>query len=251
MDFEHKSTSSKKIDEAMLPDKSKSPEMFDRIAPRYDLLNRLLSGRRDIAWRGHLVSFIENERDLCVLDIATGTGDVLLTIFDKCKNATEGIGLDPAEKMLEIAKKKTEEQGLSDKIKYICGNALDLPFEDNSFDVVTIAFGIRNVTDVDRALKEMVRVLRPGGKVLILEFSLPSNSFLRWCYLKYFRYILPIFGAIISGDKKAYKYLNITVETFPYGGEFCSIMEKAGFVKVEAKPLTFGIATIYVGSVVV
>ncbi len=236
---------------ATLPDKSKSPEMFDRIAPRYDLLNRLLSGRRDIAWRSGVATFIKGSGDVRVLDVATGTGDVLLTIFDKCKNASDGVGLDPAPKMLEIAQKKTEEQGLSDKIQYVCGNALNLPFEDNSFDVVTIAFGIRNVTDVDLALKEMMRVLKPNGKVLILEFSLPSNGFLRWCYLKYFRYILPTLGAIISGDKKAYKYLNLTVETFPYGQEFCSIMEKAGFTKVEAKPLTFGIATIYSGRVII
>ena len=247
MDSKHRSTNDEKRKVAMLPDKSKSPEMFDRIAPRYDMLNRLLSGRRDIAWRRRVASFIKEMGEVRVLDIATGTGDVLLTIFDKCKNVIKGVGLDPSGKMLEIAQKKTEDQGLSDKIKYICGNALDLPFEDSSFDVVTIAFGIRNVTDVDKALKEMLRVLKSGGKVLILEFSLPSNSFMRWCYLTYFRYILPILGAIISGDKKAYKYLNETVETFPYGDELCSIMEKAGFVKVEAKPLTFGIATIYVG----
>lgn len=230
-----------------LLEKSKSPEMFDRIASRYDLLNRILSGRRDIAWRRSIAAFIKEMGDVFVLDVATGTGDVLLTIIDKCKNVTHGIGLDPAVKMLEIARKKTKDKGLSDKIEYICGDALKLPFDDNFFDVVTIAFGIRNVTDVDLALREMLRVLKTGGQVIILEFSLPSNPFLRWCYLKYFRYILPILGSIISGDKKAYKYLNTTVETFPYGREFCGIMEKAGFVKVKAKPLTFGIATLYSG----
>jgi len=236
-----------KREKERLLEKSKSPEMFDRIAPRYDLLNRLLSGRRDIAWRRSLAAFIKELGDVSVLDVATGTGDVLLTIFDKCKNVTHGTGLDPAVKMLEIAQKKTKQKGLSDKIEYICGDALKLPFEDNIFDVVTIAFGIRNVTDVVLALREMFRVLKTGGQVLILEFSLPSNGFLRWCYLKYFRYILPILGSIISGDKKAYKYLNTTVETFPYGREFCSIMEKAGFENVAAKPLTCGIATIYTG----
>lgn len=247
MTDENRSSADNKREKKTLLEKSKSPEMFDRIAPRYDLLNRLLSGRRDIAWRRDLAAFIKELDEVSVLDVATGTGDVLLTIFDKCKNVTQGIGLDPAVKMLEIARKKTEEKGLSGKIEYICGDALKLPFEDSIFDVVTIAFGIRNVTDVDLALREMLRVLKTGGQVLILEFSLPSNPFLRWCYLKYFRYILPILGSIISGDKKAYKYLNTTVETFPYGEGFCSIMEKAGFKKVEAKPLTFGIATIYSG----
>jgi len=247
MTDENRTYAGLKKDKASPPEKSKSPEMFDRIAHRYDLLNRLLSGRRDIAWRRGVASFIKKDGEVKVLDIATGTGDVILTIFDRCTNAVEGVGLDPAEKMLDIAKEKTEELGLSDKIEYICGDALSLPFEESSFDVVTIAFGIRNVTDVDRALKEMKRVLKPGGQILILEFSLPTNGFLRWCYLKYFRYILPTLGAIISGDKKAYKYLNTTVETFPYGEQFCSIIGNAGFEEVKAKPLTFGIATIYRG----
>jgi len=221
--------------------------MFDRIAHRYDLLNRLLSGRRDVAWRRRVAVMLPDRSDLEVLDIATGTADVLLTLFERRPNVAHGIGADMAGKMLAIGSEKIRRIGLEGRIELIQADALALPFADSSFDAVTIAFGIRNVTDVPRGLAEMRRVLRPGGRALILEFSLPKNALIRWAYLLYFRHILPRLGALISGDRGAYRYLNRTVEDFPYGAAFCRLMQAAGFENVTDDSLTFGIASIYSG----
>jgi len=229
--------------------------MFDRIAHRYDFLNHFLSLNRDKAWRRKLAENLPDGDRLDVLDLATGTTDQLLTLY-RCGRVKSGTGVDPAEKMLAIGRKKIEGLNLSDKIKLIPGSdkiklipgsAEKIPLDDNSFDAVTISFGIRNVTDVPLALAEMFRVLRPGGRALILEFSLPKNRFIRWGYLLYFRKILPRLGGIISGDRNAYRYLNETVETFPYGQAFCNLIHTAGFIDIEARPLTFGVATIYRG----
>ncbi len=230
-----------------LPAKSDAPRMFDRIAHRYDLLNRLLSGRRDIAWRREVAALLPDKPQLEILDIATGTGDVLLTLFERRSDVAHGVGADMAGKMLAIGADKVSAAGLENRIELVQADALALPFEESSFDAVTIAFGIRNVTDVSRGLAEMRRVLRPGGKVLILEFSLPRNAFVRAGYLLYFRHILPRLGAIISGDRSAYRYLNRTVEDFPYGGAFGELMTATGFAEVTIRPLTFGIASIYTG----
>ncbi len=227
--------------------KSDSPRMFDRIAHRYDFLNRLLSGRRDVAWRKRLVASLPEKPDLEMLDLATGTGDVLLSSCKLRTNIQFGVGLDPAGNMLAIARQKKSAANLESAISFVRGDALRLPFASNSFDAITIAFGIRNIPDVTRSLQEMHRILKPGGKVLILEFSLPKNSVLRFGYLVYFRYILPLIGSFISGDAGAYRYLNQTVETFPYGQAFCTLMEQAGFQEIRAEPLTMGIATLYTG----
>ena len=182
------------------------------------------------------------------MDIATGTGDIILTLMTRNNAVTYAVGLDMAGEMLSIAKKKFNSDPKYTHIPLIRSDACSLPFDNNSFDATTIAFGIRNVIDVPMALREMYRVIRPGGKSLILEFSLPSNSLIRSAYLFYFRHILPLVGGIISGDAYAYKYLNRTVETFPYGEEFCSLMADAGFEKVKQHSLTFGITSIYEGT---
>jgi len=158
-----------------------------------------------------------------------------------------GTGIDMAEKMLAIGREKIEARSLSDRLHLSTGNAERIPLETDTFDVASISFGIRNMTDVPRTLAEMRRVLKPEGRALILEFSLPENRLMKWLYLFYFRYILPRLGAIISGDSGAYRYLNKTVETFPYGEAFCHLMTEAGFKNVVANRLTFGIATIYQG----
>lgn len=220
--------------------------MFNRIAHRYDLLNHLLSANRDKRWRRKLVDLLPPGENLRVLDLATGTGDQLLSAFE-CGRVSEGIGLDPAEKMLEIGREKIARRGLADRLRLETGFAESLPVADKSIDAVTISFGIRNVGDVSTALSEMTRVLRPGGRALMLEFSLPSNAIIRRFYLFYFRHILPRLGGVISGDSSAYRYLNRTVETFPYGEDFLALMRSAGFRHVQKHPLTFGIATIYRG----
>ncbi|MBU8933627.1 MAG: bifunctional demethylmenaquinone methyltransferase/2-methoxy-6-polyprenyl-1,4-benzoquinol methylase UbiE [candidate division Zixibacteria bacterium] len=221
--------------------------MFDRIAPRYDLLNRLLSGRRDVVWRRRLAAVLPTKPNLDILDLATGTGDVILTILNRRDNISHVVGLDPAGEMLSLAQKKICDAGQDNRTSLVRGDALFLPFPDGCFDAVTIAFGIRNVPDVPKALSEMQRVLKPGGKAVILEFSLPPNWLVRNIYLVYFRHILPRLGGIISGDAGAYRYLDATVETFPFGEEFRLLMRTAGFNQTVAMPLTFGVATLYTG----
>jgi demethylmenaquinone methyltransferase / 2-methoxy-6-polyprenyl-1,4-benzoquinol methylase len=221
-------------------------KMFDRIAHRYDLLNHLLSLNRDKYWRARMASLLTVKPDQEVLDLATGTGDQLVALYQTGKVAN-GIGLDLSEKMLEIGRAKLARLKLDGNLSLKTGDAGLIPLGDNLFDAVTVSFGIRNVTDVPSALIEMRRVLRLEGRVLILEFSLPRNLFLRKLYLFYFRHILPVLGGMISGDSHAYRYLNQTVETFPYGESFCQLMRSAGFKEVHATPLTFGIATIYQG----
>jgi demethylmenaquinone methyltransferase/2-methoxy-6-polyprenyl-1,4-benzoquinol methylase len=222
-------------------------QMFDRIAHRYDLLNHLLSFGQDIMWRKKLRRHLPEKRPLDVLDMATGTGDQLIALAQKDGLVGKGTGMDLAEKMLEVGREKIREMGMADRLTLTQGDAVDVPVEDNSYDLLTISFGIRNVLDVPRSLKNMYRALRPGGRVLILEFSLPQNSLIRNGYLFYFRHILPKLGGLISGDYYAYNYLNKTVETFPYGDAFCSLLQDAGFTNVRAVSLTFGVATIYRG----
>ena len=228
------------------PSRQQVWKMFDRIAHRYDLLNHLLSGNRDVAWRKRMAAMLPARDNLDLLDLATGTGDQLLTLAETGR-LRSGIGIDLAEKMLEVGREKIERKNLGALLQLRTGDAGAIPFADNSFDVVSITFGIRNVLDVSTALREMCRVLRPNGRALILEFSLPRNLIVRKGYFFYFRHILPRLGGLISGDSYAYRYLNETVETFPYGEAFCSTMTEAGFTNVHATEVTFGIATIYSG----
>ncbi|MEZ4746352.1 MAG: bifunctional demethylmenaquinone methyltransferase/2-methoxy-6-polyprenyl-1,4-benzoquinol methylase UbiE [Calditrichia bacterium] len=222
-------------------------KMFDRIAHRYDLLNRMLSLGQDVVWRKKVARHLPEQPELHVLDVATGTGDLIIFMQQANAAVKSGIGIDMAEKMLEFGRPKLEKAGISDRFSLKTGNAVAIPFSDNQFDATTISFGIRNVIDVPKALSEMHRVLKKNGRALILEFSLPNNALLRGLYLFYFRNILPRIGGLISGDSFAYRYLNDTVESFPYGEEFCNLMRDAGFRDVKMAPLTFGIATIYQG----
>jgi demethylmenaquinone methyltransferase/2-methoxy-6-polyprenyl-1,4-benzoquinol methylase len=221
--------------------------MFDRIAHRYDLLNRLLSLRQDVVWRNKLALFLPDRNNLSVLDVATGTGDVLISLIKKSDKIGHALGIDMAERMLEMGRSKIAGMNLDERIKLEKGNATELQFKEGTFDVVTIAFGIRNVNNLNLAIKNLYRVLKHKGRVLILEFSLPGNFILKKLYLFYFRYILPRIGALISGDAYAYNYLNQSVETFPYADNFCNIMRQNGFKNVKFYPLTFGIASIYKG----
>jgi len=221
-------------------------KMFDRIAARYDLLNRLLSGGIDRRWRRRLARLLPSGNSLVVLDLACGTGDQLIALAAGGR-VGHGIGLDLAEHMLTLGREKIGRRNLDHLLTLQTGDAEKLTFERGTFDAVSISFGIRNMADIRQALAEMLRVLKPGGRVLILEFSVPSNRLVRGPYLFYLRHILPRLGAIISGDSTAYRYLNETIETFPYGDAFCSIMKEAGFASVNCTPLTAGIVSIYQG----
>ena len=219
--------------------------MFNTIAPRYDLLNRLLSFRRDTAWRARLVRSLSPHNPRCALDVATGTGDVLLALAGGLASLKHGVGLDMATAMLAVAGEKTGRARHRARLSTLAGDALRIPCADAAFDAVTIAFGIRNVEDVTGALREMHRVLRPGGQLRVLEFSLPANRVVRTCYLLYFRHVLPRVGGVVSGNPQAYRYLNRTVESFPHGEAFCEILRGQAFESVHAAPLTFGVATLY------
>ena len=218
------------------------PRMFDAIAHRYDLLNRLLSFGRDVAWRKQLTGQLADPSCRRVLDVATGTGDVLAAL---APIVSLGIGCDMAGGMLAFGQAKIKRRRLGDTLALVRADALRLAFRDGSFDAVTIAFGIRNIPEVVGALREMHRVLRPNGRLLVLEFSLPGNRWVRFGYLFYFRRILPLVGGLISGNRHAYRYLNQSVEAFPYGDAFCDLLRAAGFFKAQAHPLTLGIATLY------
>ena len=229
--------------------KGTSFEMFNRIAKTYDPVNRMLSFGLDIRWRkrvGLLLPQKVNGIDL--LDLATGTADQVLFLCaqhpQKIENA---VGMDLSEGMLSIGREKVKKRNLQDKIVLKTGDACNLPLEDNSFDAITISFGIRNVPDVPKALKEMHRVLRPGGKALILEFALPKNSIVRFGHLFYLRHVLPTVGGLVSGDKAAYRYLNTSIEAFPYGEAFADLMRDAGFTQSNVHNLTMGIANLYEG----
>ena len=221
--------------------------MFDRIAPRYDLLNRMLSFRQDVAWRKRMARYLPPGDSLRLLDVATGTADQIFSLLRSAPRIATAVGVDMSEGMLEVGREKIRQRGLTERITLRTGDATTIPEPSGTYHAVTISFGIRNVMDVVQALGEMRRVLRPGGRVLVLEFSLPAWAPFRAAYLFYLRHILPVLGGLLSGDREAYRYLNRTVETFPYGREFCELMKKAGLVNVAHHPLTFGIATIYQG----
>ncbi len=223
--------------------------MFNRIAARYDLLNRVLSMGLDIRWRHNMFRLFPAKRPLRVLDMATGTADVPLMMVDQLGKDvfTHIVGGDISDQMLEVGRHKVNARGLDGLIRLENADATQLEFLDDSFDVVTIAFGIRNVAHVDKALAEFFRVLSPGGRVLILEFSMPQNAVIRWGYLMYFRHVLPWVGGLISKDQDAYRYLNRSVEGFHDRGDFAQLMSDAGFDQVHWESYCFGVASVYVG----
>lgn len=225
-----------------LPQKDQSPQMFDRISGTYDLLNRTLSGGVDIYWRNQLIKNLPSKGKLHILDLATGTGDLAIALAESPK-VFSVVGADPSNGMLEFGQKKIQKLK-HNKITLEFGNAMNLHYEDNSFDVVTISFGIRNFPDPSKGLAEIYRVLKPGGKLLILEFGVPSQP-LKTPYLFYFRKVLPQLGSIVSKDKTAYTYLNQTVEQFPYAQQFQKLLTNANFKNTKFQSLTFGICYLY------
>jgi len=232
---------------AAVPAKADSPALFDRISPRYDLLNHLLSCGMDVRWRRHVARELSKVRHEIVLDLACGTGDQIITVVQRLPGVRRGVGIDMAQRMLRLGNAKIADRGLDGRIVLVRGDGQGMPVADGSVDCATIAFGIRNMPDPRRCLREFRRILQPGGTLAILEFSLPTNRLWRLVYLFYFRRVLPRLGAAISGDSRAYRYLNRTVEDFPCGEGFCRLVTAAGFDGVRMIPLSGAIATIYVG----
>ena len=233
-------------DKNLVLPKADSWKMFNAIAGRYDFLNRLLSLGQDVRWRRALKQFLSDADNQSILDLATGTADVLITLTKDNLKVHQGIGVDPAVKMLEIGREKIKAQHLDDRLTLQQGDAQALPFLDESFDCVTISFGIRNIPDLRLALLEMYRVTKKGGRVLILEFSKPENPLLKVGHWLYLQTLVPLVGFIFSGNFKAYTYLNQTIQTFPYGDRFCKILKQMGFCDIKPHPLMGGAATIYV-----
>lgn len=221
-------------------------EMFDRIAPRYDFLNRLLSLRQDIVWRTQMVKAASLERGCKVLDVACGTCDVALEVNAQLKDKASIFGIDFSYGMLRLGKEKLNKKK-SNNITLLNGDALFLPFNDHLFDGVFIAFGIRNIMDRQRAVDSFFKVLKPKGRLAVLELTTPEKGLLRSLYLLYFQRILPLIGSFFSKDNKAYSYLPDSVLKFPTPTQFSKIMRRAGFNGIRFKQMTFGIVTLFIG----
>lgn len=218
-------------------------EMFDSISERYDFLNHVLSMNIDKGWRKQVVKIAAAENPKQILDVATGTGDLAIALTKA--NPEKITGIDISNGMLEVGRKKIAGKELSPIITLQQADSENLPFEDNSFDIVTVAFGVRNFENLEKGLSEIRRVLRPGGKALVLEFSQPTGFPFKQVYKFYFKNILPTIGKAISKDSSAYTYLPESVNVFPHGKQFTEILENVGFKQTKFKPVTFGVATIY------
>tara|TARA_B100001741_G_scaffold279771_1_gene252581 strand:+ start:1022 stop:1750 length:729 start_codon:yes stop_codon:yes gene_type:complete len=227
-----------------LSKKEQVAKMFDNIAGNYDFLNHFLSMGIDIYWRKKLVKRLTKQAPKNILDVATGTGDLAIAMLKATPDKITGI--DISNGMLEIGRKKIKEKGLEHKISLQQADSENLPFEDNDFDAVCVSFGARNFENLEKGLSEMFRVLKPGGKLYILEFSQPNIFPFKQIYQFYFRYILPFLGKIVSNDNAAYNYLPESVNAFPYGKKLNKIIENCGYNKAQDHSLTMGIASIYI-----
>ena len=226
--------------------KQQVSEMFNRIAVTYDFLNHFLSAGIDRSWRKRAVKILSELKPKIILDVACGTADFAIEIAKL--NPEKITGIDLSENMLAIGRNKIQKKNLTDKIELIAGDCESLPFTDNKFDAVTVGFGVRNFMNPLKGLKEINRVMKPAGKLAVLEFSKPENILVSKLFNFYFRIFCPFIGGLISKDRNAYKYLQFSVEKFPDGKKFLALMETAGFIETFQKKLTFGIASIYCGT---
>jgi demethylmenaquinone methyltransferase / 2-methoxy-6-polyprenyl-1,4-benzoquinol methylase len=224
--------------------KQQVEQMFDKIAPKYDLLNRVLSAGIDVSWRRKALACFSPTPPQDLLDVATGTADVAI-MAAKQLNSPRIVGVDIANQMLEIGRGKIQERGLQGQISLEQGDSENLRFEASSFDGITVAFGVRNFEHLERGLLEMARVLRPGGRLVVLEFSKPTIFPIKQAYNAYFKYVLPLIGRLTSRDIRAYTYLFESVQAFPEGQEFLTILSNCGFQNPICKRLTLGICSIY------
>ena len=221
--------------------------MFDSIAFRYDFLNRFLSVGIDKGWRKKAILQLKELKPSKVLDVATGTADVAIMTY-RLLHPDKIIGIDISESMLNLGKQKIEKLGLQHQIDLHLGDSEKIDFPDQSFDAITVAFGVRNFGNLEMGLAEMFRVLKPGGKLVVLEFSKPKQPLFKVVYRLYMNFIAPGIGKLFSKNKTAYQYLNDSVQAFPEGKTFLSIMNKTGFTHTYLKALTLGICTIYCGN---
>ncbi|MEQ9286388.1 MAG: bifunctional demethylmenaquinone methyltransferase/2-methoxy-6-polyprenyl-1,4-benzoquinol methylase UbiE [Cyclobacteriaceae bacterium] len=225
--------------------KEQVAEMFNNISKKYDFLNHFLSLGIDILWRKKAISLLKKDAPKKILDIATGTGDFAIEALKLSPEKV--IGVDISEGMLAVGKKKMTKLGHDDVIELQLGDSERLLFDDNNFDAVIVAFGVRNFENLEKGLQDMFRVLKPNGKVVILEFSRPSVFPFKQLYSFYFKAILPLIGKIVSKDDSAYTYLPESVQQFPDGKDFLGILNKIGFKETQCTSLTFGISSIYTG----
>lgn len=224
--------------------KEQVAKMFDTISKEYDGLNRVISFGIDVKWRKKIVQIINNTHPDSILDIATGTADLAI-LLTKTK-ASKIIGLDISEGMLEVGRKKIKKLHLENTIDLNLGDSENMPFANNSFDAITVAFGVRNFENLEKGLSEILRVLKPGGTLAVLETSIPTRSPFKQGYHFYSKTILPLIGRLFSKDKVAYRYLCDSAASFPYGEAFNNILQKIGFIDIENLPQTFGVASIYI-----
>lgn len=226
-----------------LSKKEQVAQMFDTISGNYDDLNRVISFGIDVKWRKKVLKMVSEKKPKTILDIATGTGDLAILMANT--SADKIIGLDISKGMLDIGIQKIANKNLSSKIEMLLADSENMPFEDNTFDAVTVAFGIRNFETLEKGLAEILRVLKPNGIFVILETSNPTKSPYKQGYYFYTKNILPIIGKLFSKDNSAYGYLSESAANFPFGEKLNNILKKIGFIDVVALPQTFGVATIY------
>ena len=226
--------------------KEQITKMFDNISNEYDSLNRVISFGIDVKWRKKVVKLVNDINPETILDIATGTGDLAINLAKT--NATKIVGLDISDGMLEVGRHKIKKNQLDSTIEMILGDSEDLPFSDNSFDAVTVAFGVRNFEHLEKGLAEILRVLKPKGIFVILETSVPAKTPFKQGHRFYTKYIMSAIGKIFSKDESAYSYLSESASKFPYGEALNNILRKIGFIDVKDYPQTFGVATIYTSS---
>jgi len=227
--------------------KTQVAQMFDAISDKYDFLNHFLSFGIDIGWRKKVVKILGRKNPTSILDIATGTGDLAIMMAQKL-NAKKIVGLDLSQGMLNVGIEKVAAKNLNHLIEMTQGDSENLPFKNDSFEAITVAFGVRNFENLDKGLQEIYRVLKPQGTLVILEFSQPQGLIIKPLYGFYSHFILPLLGKLISNDKAAYTYLPESVAAFPYGKAFNAILKKTRFNTIDNKPVSFGIATIYSAS---
>jgi len=226
--------------------KAQVTRMFDTISGSYDNLNRVISFGIDIKWRNRVVNIIKAKKPKTVLDIATGTGDLAINLVRT--GAERIVGLDISPGMLEVGRNKVAQKNLDQTIEMIVGDSENLPYEDSSFDAVTVAFGVRNFETLEKGLAEIYRVLAPKGTFVVLETSVPTKTPYKQGYRIYTKYMLPAIGKLFSKDRSAYAYLSESASVFPHGEAFNNILRKIGFIEVENLPQTFGVASIYVAT---
>ena len=226
--------------------KEQVAQMFDTISENYDGLNKIISLGTDATWKKKILQMVKLLQPTSILDIATGTGDLAILFAET--TATEIIGLDISQGMLDMGKKKISDKNLDSKIQMVLGDGEKIPYTDNYFDVITVAYGVRNFENLEKGLSEILRVLKPNGTFIILETAVPTKFPFKQGYYVYTNFIMPTIGKLFSKDKAAYKYLSTSAQNFPFGEALNNILRKIGFIDVQNEPQTMGVASIYLAS---